>query len=137
MKSLNVGIIGFGTVGSGVVELLIKKKAYFKKLCETEFKILKVCDRTFKGKQKFGLPPKTFITDYHKILNDPNIDVVIELIGGKQPAHQIVTEALTRGKHVVTANKDLIANYGKDLFALAKSKQKHHTGLERILECLS
>lgn len=119
MNRVNIGLIGFGNVGSGVIKFLQNKKSEIRDKYDAEFVVQKVCDikiqeRATKLPDKIGLT-----TDYHEILNDPEIEVVIELIGGLHPAKEIALGALEKGKHLVTANKSLIAHHGKELFEAA------------------
>jgi homoserine dehydrogenase len=122
MTKITLGLIGYGNVGRGVVSFINKRKSFFKDKYNVEFEIKTICDRSIKKKLPSGLEgTKTLTTDYKKIINDPEIDAIIELIGGIQPARQIVLEALNKGKHVVTANKSLLALHGKELFQEAHS----------------
>jgi homoserine dehydrogenase len=125
MNKINVGLIGFGNVGSGVVKFLQNRKSYIRDRFDTEFVIQKICDlkiHEYTGK----LPEKVALTtDYKEILNDPEIEVVIELIGGLHPAKEIIMSALEKGKHVVTANKSVIANFGKSLFEEANRRNRN------------
>lgn len=122
MNKISLGLIGYGNVGSGVVNFLQKRKSFFKDKYNVEFELKAICDRSIKKKLPTGLDSATRLTaDFKKVVNDPEIDVVVELIGGLQPARQIVLEALKKGKHIVTANKSLIAMHGKELFQEAQS----------------
>lgn len=122
MNKLNVGLIGFGNVGSGVAKLLQKRKKFIKNKVHTEIILQTVCDRIIHSQNTKSLEKVALTSHYQDVLNNPNIDVVIELIGGMYPAKEIVIGALKNGKHVVTANKELIAQCGRDLFQLANSK---------------
>ena len=120
MHRIQVGLIGYGTVGSGVIQFLNRRKNFIKNRFHTEFVLKTLCDRSLQNKNTTGLE-KTYLTsNFQEVLDDPKIDVVIELIGGMDIAKKIVAGALKRGKHVITANKELIANNGKELFQLAK-----------------
>ena len=123
MRKVNIGLIGYGVVGSGVVQLLRKREAFVQDKFNTEFIFKTICDRSIRRKDTRGLSKAYLTTDPRKILDDPSIEVVVELIGGLKPAKEIVMGALKRGKHVVTANKELIANYGRELFQLAREKK--------------
>ena len=122
MNKINIGLIGYGTVGSGVIKLLSARKSYIKNKFNTEFVLRTLCDRSIHKKNTRGLSKTRLTKNIHDILDDPKIDIVIELIGGMHPAKEITLKALKNGKHVVTANKELIANCGKELFQLAKKK---------------
>jgi homoserine dehydrogenase len=124
MKRLCVGLIGYGTVGQGVVKILKSSRAVFRKKYGCDFHVKTIVDRIIHKK-----PTAELNARYSKrpadVLGDPDIDIVVELIGGKQPAKSIVESALASGKDVVTANKDLIANHGIELFALANRTGRH------------
>ena len=122
---LNLGLLGYGNVGSAVVRLLNKRKNFIRNKFDTEFRLKAVCDRSLHKKNTRPLGKAEQIKDFAKLLNDPEIDVVIELIGGLQPAEDLVVRALQAGKHVVTANKELLANNGKKLFREAKRCNKN------------
>src|SRR3989338_8887029 len=123
MNKINLGLIGYGVVGSGLVKLLAKRKSYIKNKFNAEFVLKTLCDRSIEAKNPQGLLGTAWTTKYQDILDDPQIHIVIELIGGMNPAREIVRGALSKGKHVVTANKELIANNGIELFQLAKEKK--------------
>ena len=125
MHKITIGLIGFGTVGSGVVELLQKRKNFIKNRFNTEFVIKTVCDLEIKKRDTTGLNKTLLTTNINDVVDDKDIDVVIELIGGLSPAKDIVVNSLNNGKHVVTANKALISNYGKELFKIAQKNKCH------------
>ena len=125
MNRINLGLVGYGNVGSGVVKFLHMQKNYFQNKYHTDFILKTVCDRSIKKKNPKYVGKALLTTDYMQILNDPTIDVVIELIGGLHPAKEIVLGALKTGKHVVTANKELIANYGKELFQEVERRNRN------------
>jgi homoserine dehydrogenase len=125
MNKINVGLVGYGVVGQGVVKLLKQREEFIRNKFNAEFHIKVLCDRSYHKKDTRGLGRVLLTRDYTKILDDPSINVVIELIGGLHPAKEIIFGALNRGKHVVTANKMLIADSGKEIFQVAKSKNVH------------
>ncbi len=112
MKEIRVGIIGFGTVGSGLAEVL---------LSGISVRLSKVADIHISE-----LPPQfagvTLTKDAAELINDPDIDIVVELIGGIEPAKTFVMDAIASGKHVVTANKALLSQEGQDIFSAASKK---------------
>ncbi|MBL7197555.1 MAG: homoserine dehydrogenase [Candidatus Omnitrophica bacterium] len=124
MKSINIGLIGFGNVGRGVVKLLGDKKSLIRKRTGSEFLIKRICEKKINLKHSVKVSKSIFTRDAKDILNDPKIDIVIELIGGIHPAKEFILEALRRGKHVVTANKALLAEEGKEIFRLAAKKKR-------------
>jgi len=119
MKNINVGIIGFGTVGSGVIDALTKKRSYLNKRLGASVNIVKVCDKDLRKRRPVKVNRNLLTRDSNDILNNPNIDIVVELIGGIHPAYEIISRALDNGKHVVTANKALLALKKKSLFEKA------------------
>ena len=125
MRKINIGLIGFGTVGSGVVQFLQKRKTLIQKRYQVQFQLKTVCDLYIDKLDTRSLKNVRLTKNYHDILDDPEIDVVVELIGGTHPALEIVSGALNQGKNVVTANKALISSFGKELFALAQKKNRH------------
>lgn len=119
ITSVNVGLIGFGTVGAGVARTLIEKRRLLQERVGTRVVLRRVCDRDFRRSRGFRLPAELMTADAASILQDPEIQVVVELVGGIEPARSFVLEALRRGKHVVTANKALLAECGGELFRAA------------------
>ena len=119
MRNINVGIIGFGTVGSGVVEALNKKRSYLKRRLGANINIVKICDKDLRKKRFVRVDKRLLTKNVNDILNNPKIDIVVELIGGIHPAHEIISKALDNKKHVVTANKALLAKEKKSLFEKA------------------
>jgi homoserine dehydrogenase len=117
---LNIGLLGCGTVGSGVVKLLQKNTETIAKRAGTEIAIKKVLERDVAKCIEAGVPEDLIASDYEEILNDNSIDIVVELMGGLHPAFDFIIAAMQKGKHVVTANKDLIAVKGEELFDAAK-----------------
>ncbi len=119
-----IGIIGLGHVGTSVVESLKKYSSLIRERSSLSLKIKKVCDANKSRRnfaKKLGVP---FTTDYNDLTNDPEIDIIVELIGGIEPANSIILSALNKGKSVVTANKALLATKGKKIFALAQKNRK-------------
>lgn len=119
MKTINVGVIGFGTVGSGVVEALIKKRAGLRSKTGLDIKLMALCDKDTSSKRHIKINRGLLTKDVNQILKDPDIDIVVELIGGIHPAKEFIERALKNGKYVVTANKALLCEYGRSLFNYA------------------
>lgn len=115
-KQLRVGILGLGVVGSGAVKVLAAQQEKIKEQTGVTISIVKALVRPTEDKKQFaedyGLELTTELTD---IIEDSSIEIVIELIGKVDPARQFIAAALEKGKHVVTANKDLIAQHGVEL----------------------
>lgn len=123
-NKINIGIIGLGTIGSGVVKILQQRKTFLKEKSGLEINIKKICDKDLASKRIVKVEKNLLTKNANEILNDPGIDIVVELIGGIHPAKEIILEALKKGKYVVTANKALLAEEGKEVFSLAKSSGK-------------
>lgn len=124
MKKINVGLIGFGNVGTGVIKILKEKKSLLSQKIGLEIDVKMICDKDISSKRSISVDKNIITRDAQKILNDPQIDIVIELIGGIHPAKEYIQEALKKGKNVVTANKALLAEEGRELFTLAKDRGK-------------
>ncbi|OGX39817.1 MAG: homoserine dehydrogenase [Omnitrophica WOR_2 bacterium RIFCSPLOWO2_01_FULL_41_12] len=124
MKKINVGLIGFGHVGLGVVKILRDKKTFLAQKLGLEINIKKICDKDIVSKRNINVDRNLLTREAKEIINDPQVDIVVELIGGIHPAKEFIIEALKKGKSVVTANKALLAQEGKELFALAADRQK-------------
>ena len=114
-----VGLYGLGTVGSGVVELLLKKRRIESGI---KFTLKKIFEKDVSKFKKFHIPSDMQSFDFDEILEDSNIDIVIELIGGINPAKEIILRALENGKDVITANKALVAEEFKLIFSKAREK---------------
>ncbi len=124
MKTIGIGIVGFGCVGSGTVRVLQDNKDVIaRRLRGIDICLKTICDHSIDRKDTSFIDPNvTLVTDFEEILNDPQIHIVVELIGGKSPAKEIILRALKNGKSVVTANKALLAEDGQDIFAACNSK---------------
>ncbi len=114
MKEINIGIIGLGTVGTGVFKILGSFP---------QIKTLKIAVKNLNKKRNIEGLNESLLTDNpFEIVNNPEIDVVVEVMGGIDPAFELLKTAIENGKHIVTANKELLAKYGKELFSIAKEK---------------
>ena len=123
MKKINIGIIGCGTVGSTVIDILDKHSDVIKKRVGCDIHIKSVCDKNMSRVRESGLPERVAVADYSDIVDDPEIDIVVELIGGTGLAKKIVFDAIRRKKHVVTANKALISENWHELFSAAHANK--------------
>ncbi|AQP52976.1 homoserine dehydrogenase [Vagococcus penaei] len=120
-KKLRIGMLGLGTVGTGVVELFENYRYKVQQITGLDSCLAKVFVRNSHRKKALAERHHlTLVTDMAEIINDPTIDVVIEVLGGIEPAKTAISQALKSGKHVVTANKDLMAQCGIELQQLAK-----------------
>jgi len=114
-REVNIGLLGLGVVGSGVAHVLLEKKDSLAEQSGGPVILRKVAE-----KRSVELEPGLLTQNAEEILTDPKIDIVIEVIGGEHPATEYIGQALANGKHVVTANKEVIAKHGYELFSLAK-----------------
>lgn len=118
-KIVQIGLLGFGTVGTGVVRVLTDNSQLIAQRAGTAISIKKILVRDLTKKRALSTAAE-MTTDPAAVLGDPEIDIVVELLGGEEPARTLMLEALNRGKHVVTANKDVMAKYGRELFEAAE-----------------
>ncbi|MDS9473362.1 homoserine dehydrogenase [Sporosarcina pasteurii] len=118
-NQINIGLLGFGTVGSGVAKIILEHQQDLHHKLGTEVKIKKVLVRDMTKKRETDLPADVFTDDIDEVLNDPSIDLIVEVMGGMNGAKDAIEASLHAGKGVVTANKDLMAVYGPELLRLA------------------
>lgn len=116
---INVGIIGFGTVGTGTVKILLENRDILKERIGFEINLKKIADLDITRDRGISISPDILTTNADDILNDPHIDIVVELIGGIRPAKDFILKAIQNRKHVVTANKALLATAGNEIFNAA------------------
>ncbi|MDA8099854.1 MAG: homoserine dehydrogenase [Nitrospiraceae bacterium] len=119
-KSINVGIIGFGTVGAGTARILIENADIIERRMGLPVRLKTISDLDVKRDRGIKLGSTKLTTDAKEIINDPEIDVVVELIGGYKPAKEFILAAIANKKHVVTANKALLAVHGEEIYAAAE-----------------
>lgn len=119
MEKVNIGIIGFGNIGSGVVKLLKKNFSLIKERIGIEIHIKKIADIDLKKNRGIKIDKKLLTKDAREIINDPQIQIVVELIGGIHPAKEFIINSLKKGKSVVTANKALLAEEGQEILKTA------------------
>jgi homoserine dehydrogenase len=119
MKAIKVGLLGFGTIGTGVIKVIQNNTAVIEQRLGRPIELARVVDRDITTDRGVVLEPGVLSDDAQGMLNDPDIDVVIELIGGYEPARTFVLQALNNRKHVVTANKALLALHGEELLRAA------------------
>ncbi len=129
MKKISLGLIGFGTIGTGVVRLLQENGALIAGRLGAELALKRIADIDLKRSRGVRLDASLLTQDANEILHDPEIDIVIELMGGYEPARTFILSALRQGKHVVTANKALLATHGNELF-LNAMRQGVNIGFE-------
>lgn len=119
---IGVGIIGFGTVGTGTAKVLLDKAALIRRHVGVPIELIRIADLDITRDRGLSLPPGVLTTDVKQVLNDPAVDIVIELIGGYDIAKRVILEAIAAGKHVITANKALLALHGEEIFEAASRK---------------
>ncbi len=122
MKPICIGLLGFGTVGRGTWSVLLKNRDVIARRAGREFHIKSVLVNDLNKKRE--TTEVNFTNDPSTIVDDPEIDIVVELIGGQYPAFDYIHRALVNGKHIVTANKELLAVHGNELFAIARNTGK-------------
>ena len=122
-KIIRAALLGFGPVGTGVYKVLQKQKEDMIPKLGSQIEIKKILVRNLEKAAAKVEDPAVLTNNCDEIVNDPEIDIVIELIGGIEPARSYILAAINAGKHVVTANKDLIAVHGKELLDAAEA---HH-----------
>lgn len=116
---LKIGILGIGTVGSGVVKIFDKNIENINKKVGAELRIEKILVNNIEKKRDIEVDPDLLTENADDIIDNPEIDIVVELIGGDEPAHEYIMRAIENGKNIVTANKLIIAKYGKEIFKKA------------------
>jgi len=122
-KFISIGMIGFGTIGTGVVRLLKENESILAGRLGAEIHLRKIADIDIDRSREVTVERKLLTNDAAQILNDPDIDIVVELMGGYEPARTFILAAMARGKHVVTANKALLATHGDEIFRSAVQHQ--------------
>ena len=120
MQQVNLGIIGGGTVGSGVFEALARNGALLASRLGAEVRVQRIAVRDLKKNRAAKIPRALLTTDWREVVFDPQVELVIELIGGTTVAREVILAALKLGKPVITANKALLSAHGEELFAAAK-----------------
>jgi len=119
---INIGIIGFGIVGSGTAKVLLANKDILNERLGFKLNLRRIADLDITTDRGIKIPEGVLTTDVNQLFNDPEIDIVVELIGGIRPAKDFILKAIQNGKHVVTANKALLATHGTDIFNAAREK---------------
>ncbi len=122
MKPINVGLLGIGTVGGGTWTVLTRNQEEIKRRAGRPISIVKVADKDVARAQQVTGGTVAVTDDAMSVVSDPDVDIVVELIGGTTLAKQLVLQAIENGKHVVTANKALLALHGNEIFAAAQKK---------------
>jgi homoserine dehydrogenase len=121
-KEIGIGLLGFGTIGAGVVRGLQESADILQDRLGARLVLRRIADVDLQRDRGVQVDPSILTTDANEVINDPKVQIVVELIGGTGIAKDLVMKALEAGKPVVTANKALLAKYGREVFALAKKK---------------
>lgn len=116
---ISVGLIGFGTVGTGVVKVFLKNATLIRERVGVPVELKRIADSDITRDRGVALPAGVLTKDTASVLHDPEIDIIIELIGGIEPARSFILEAIQNRKHVITANKALLCEHGHNLFRAA------------------
>jgi homoserine dehydrogenase len=120
MSRIGVALVGYGTIGSGVIEILQNEQELIRKRTGLDIELLYVADKDLTTPRRVAVKSAKMVSDYREVLKDPDVNIVIELVGGVGFANTLVEDCLKSGKNVVTANKALLAEKGAPLFRLAK-----------------
>ena len=123
METINIGILGYGVVGAGVAKLLIERKELLESRIGAVLNLKTIADIDTTTDRGIKLGTTSLVSDADKIIDDPDIDIIVETIGGESFAKQFIIKALENKKHVVTANKALLAGFGNDLVKTARENQ--------------
>ena len=121
IKAIKIGILGLGNIGAGTVEILRKNGALLERRLGVPLELARAADRDASRAQKLGLSAPVFTTDAAAVVKDPEVQVVVELIGGIEPARSLILAAMENGKHVVTANKALLSTHWEELVTRAQA----------------
>ena len=122
MKTINIGLLGLGTVGGGTLNVLVRNAGEISRRTGMDIRVRCAAAKSYDAAALDGLDSVVIHDDAGKVLSDPDVHIVVELIGGYSPAREFVLEAIDNGKHVVTANKALIATHGEEIFAAARAR---------------
>ena len=113
-RNIGIGLLGLGTIGAGVVEILAQKSASYEKNLGFSIELIKILVADANKTRDIQTNAK-ITADFLDLIDDPKIDLIVEAIGGETPAFEYIRKAIDSGKHVVTANKEVIAKYGPEL----------------------
>jgi len=119
-RVVNVGLVGVGTVGQGLLKIFKQNQNVLDEKAGAEIRLLWACSRTGDRPARIGRHPLKFTRKWQDVVNDPTVDIVVELIGGYEPARTLIIQALQKGKHVATANKAALAKHWGDIFDAAR-----------------
>jgi homoserine dehydrogenase len=123
MRQINIGLLGCGTVGTGVAKLLLEQRDLIASRLGAVLNLKRVADLDLARDRGIRFPEGVLVADARRVVEDPGIDVIVEMIGGEGIARELIVKAIAAGRHVVTANKALIASHGNELFQAAAEKK--------------
>ncbi len=118
-KKVKVALMGFGTVGTGTYKILTENRELIANQVGADVEVVKILVRDMNRKRLIEAPEHLFTSNADDILENPDVDIVVELMGGLEPAFSYIMKALDRGKHVVTANKEIMAKKGREILSKA------------------
>lgn len=121
MSKVDIALLGLGVVGQGVVKILQNNEKQWDKKCKADINIKKVLVRNTAKEREVELPEGVVTTSWEEIVSDPEIQIIVEVMGGIEPARSYLLDAFKHGKNVVTANKDLLAEHGQELFTASRA----------------
>lgn len=122
MKKIHIGLLGFGTVGSGMVKILLENREVIESHLGASLALKRIAVHDLERDRGVAVDASLLTTDVETVIDDPEVDIVVELIGGYEPAKSFILRAIENGKQVVTANKALLAAYGNEIFSAASQR---------------
>ena len=122
MKPIHIGILGVGTVGGGTFTVLKRNSEEIARRAGRKIVVKMIADKDLQKARELAGNEAVITDNAHEVTCSPDIDIIVELIGGQTIAKELILEAIAHGKHVVTANKALLANHGTEIFAMAREK---------------
>jgi len=122
MKQIHIGLLGFGTVGSGMVKILLENREVIESRLGASLALKRIAVHDLERDRGVAVDASLLTTDAETVIDDPEVDIVVELIGGYEPAKSFILRAIENGKHVVTANKALLAVHGHEIFSAASQR---------------
>ncbi len=126
---VRIGLLGCGNVGAALVQLVERQADVIEARTGVRLQISRVAVRNISRDREVELPEGVLTRDAHSVVNDPTVDVIVEVMGGIEPARELIAEAISHGKPVITANKELLANVGHELWA-----QSDAAGVDLLFE---
>ena len=121
-ESIGIGLLGLGVVGGGVARALSERAEALTTQVGCPLRLRRVLEKDLAKTRASKMEPHLFTTDPAEVIGDPEIDIIIEALGGERPAFNFIKEAMERGKHVVTSNKEVMAKHFPEFLSLAKEK---------------